>query len=257
MTEEIIIDGVDVAGCEHFKINRGFNCYKGYNCTDKECSDCYYKELKHLQRENKEKIDIIEQMIKILYPNSNDDELYDATFNGEYIDELKELKDTADTMLMANDIKKLDIDSLREANDRLEQERDELKFENDRYKQLLKGCPTEDEDCGLCVIDEQNKRLKQENKDLKKQIESDKGLITIGGKQQYKYLQRIDELEQENEKWKEARNHFMAENLKYFNALEEIITYLNTLSSIDSDFTNTETYLRIQDKINEVLDDRI
>lgn len=46
----------------------------------------------------------------------------------------------------------------------LMQEYDELKFENDRYKQLLKGCPTEDEDCGLCVIDEQNKRLKQENR---------------------------------------------------------------------------------------------
>lgn len=54
MTEEIIIDGVNVAKCEHFKINRGFNCHKGYNCTDKECSDCYYKQLKRLEQENKE-----------------------------------------------------------------------------------------------------------------------------------------------------------------------------------------------------------
>lgn len=48
------------------------------------------------------------------------------------------------------------------------------------------------------VIDE----LEQENKDLKKQIESQKGLITIGGKQQYEYLQRIDELKKtvENQK---------------------------------------------------------
>ena len=74
----------------------------------------------------------------------------------------------------------------------LMQEYDELKFANDRYKQLLKGCPTEDEDCGLCVIDEQNKRLKQENKDLKKQIESDKGLITVGGKQQYDMTMAYD-----------------------------------------------------------------
>lgn len=45
-------------------------------------------------------------------------------------------------------------------------------------------------------------RLEQENKDLKKQIESDKGLITVGGKQQYEYLQRIDELKKtvENQK---------------------------------------------------------
>lgn len=46
-------------------------------------------------------------------------------------------------------------------------------------------------------------RLEQENKDLKKQIESDKGLITVGGKQQYVYLQKIDELEQENKELKE------------------------------------------------------
>ena len=126
---------------------------------------------------------------------------------------------------------------------RLEQERDELKFENDRYKQLLKGCPTEDENCGLCVIDTQNKELKQENKtlnfklnqlkanclyndltgiecsakiveleqeneELKKQIESQKGLITVGGKQQYQYLQKIDELEQENERLKKQVEEF-------------------------------------------------
>ena len=56
----------------------------------------------------------------------------------------------------------------------------------------------------LCPYRSQKKieRLEQENKDLKKQIESDKGLITIGGKQQYEYLQRIDELKKtvENQK---------------------------------------------------------
>lgn len=126
MTKKIIIDGVNVVGCEHL--------YGGNNCDDIKLSsiycaknNCRYKEYKHLQRENKEKIDIIEQMIKILYPNASDDELYDVTFNGEYIDKLKELKDTADTMLMANDIKKQDIDSLREANERLEQKNKELK----------------------------------------------------------------------------------------------------------------------------------
>lgn len=41
--------------------------------------------------------------------------------------------------------------------------------------------------------------LEQENNEIKKQIESQKGLITVGGKQQYQYLQKIDELEQENE----------------------------------------------------------
>lgn len=147
MTEEIIIDGVNVAGCDglnkillplkqcdllQFKTRDGG--VAGRWCTDH--SNCYYKQLKKMEQENKElkeKIDIIEQIIKILYPNASDDELYDVAFNGEYIDKLKELKDTADTMLMANDIKKHDIDSLREANDRLEQENEELK---DAYNEI-------------------------------------------------------------------------------------------------------------------------
>ena len=54
----------------------------------------------------------------------------------------------------------------------------------------------------LAELEDKIERLEQENKDLKKQIESDKGLITIGGKQQYEYLQRIDELKKtvENQK---------------------------------------------------------
>lgn len=43
-----------------------------------------------------------------------------------------------------------------------------LKQENERYKQLLKGCPAEDDDCGFCEIDKQNKKLKQENENEKK-----------------------------------------------------------------------------------------
>lgn len=163
MTEEIIIDGVNVAGCEYYsdidETCRELNGkYEINECDFMKCNsqNCYYKQLK-----------------------------------------------------------------------RLEQERDELKFENDRYKQLLKGCPTEDEDCGFCVIDEQNKRLKQENKELKKQIESQKGLITVGGKQQYEYLQKIDELEQENRElkaYKDVNEDFKKAwdelNKKYYEVLK-------------------------------------
>lgn len=96
---------------------------------------------------------------------------------------------------------------------RLEQE---LKWANDEEKYLKECCikagkeleknsfAWDGKEKNLVVQAlELNKRyeiLEQENKDLKKQIESDKGLITVGGKQQYQYLQRIDELEQENEK---------------------------------------------------------
>lgn len=213
MTEEIIIDGVNVSECKYFNkvVNEEPYCNIDeehlYTCSSDE--NCYYKQFKHLQRENKEKINIIEQMIKILYPNANDDELYDVTFNGEYIDKLKELKDTADTMLMANDIKKQDIDSLREVNARLEQENKELK--------------------------EENIKVKKEFNNLIVEIISDTeytGEIACNGESPKEHLKQCQ---------------------KALAALEEIRTYLDTLTSIDSDFTNTETYLRIQDKINEVL----
>lgn len=67
------------------------------------------------------------------------------------------------------------------------------------------------------------KRLEKENKDLKKQIESQKGLITVGGKQQCEYLQEIDKLQRENKELKEkAPIKLIAKNNKYRSALEEI-----------------------------------
>lgn len=144
MTEEIIIDGVNVLSCKYYlfrdkeRIASDRSC--GIGLTACKGKNCDFKEIANLKRENKEKIDIIEQMIKILYPNASDDELYDVAFNGEYIDKLKELKDTADTMLMANDIKKQDIDSLREANERLEQENEELKERFEKRGELMCNC---------------------------------------------------------------------------------------------------------------------
>ena len=160
MTEEIIINGVNVAECEHLY---GDNCCDDTKLSSVDCAknNCRYKEYKHLQRENKEKIGIIEQMIKILYPNASDDELYDVTFNGEYIDKLKELKDTADTMLMANDIKKQDIDSLREANTRLEQENEKLKKE---VKQI--GSDFIKKGDYARELEQENRELKELNKKI-------------------------------------------------------------------------------------------
>jgi len=130
------------------------------------------------------------------------------------------------------------------------------------------------------------KRLEQENKELKKQIESDKGLITVGGKQQYKYLQEIDELKQENKELKEKKDKYYQQTLddeilmnelslevdlrkkesdfyleklsKYRSALEKIrdlcIHYENTndkcIINCYAHFIVTDL---IQNKINEVL----
>lgn len=83
-----------------------------------------------------------------------------------------------------------------------------------------------------CDYYKQLKRLEQENKELKElNIEYDEELA-------------IEKLSHKSD----------LETLEcYRSALEEIRTYLNTLSSIDNDFPNTETYLRIQTKINEVI----
>ena len=63
MTEEIIIDGVNVAGCEYFDRDSSLNnclahCIPYPECTCYESCDehpnCYYKQLKRLKQENKE-----------------------------------------------------------------------------------------------------------------------------------------------------------------------------------------------------------
>lgn len=111
----------------------------------------------------------------------------------------------------------------------------------------------------------QLKRLEQENSDLKKQIESQKGLITVGGKQQYKYLQEIDKLQQENKELKEKievldkmTGIFSARLCDtYRSALEEI----KRITEEDRNCMNSELACcrlcdkldLIKDKINEVL----
>ena len=60
MTEEIIIDGVNVAGCNDFyKEQDNWSGKDNYRCQDYlsgMCAgnDCYYKQLKRLEQENKE-----------------------------------------------------------------------------------------------------------------------------------------------------------------------------------------------------------
>lgn len=59
MAEEIIIDGVDVAGCKHYKSE---TCLADYLFTDMAFSEakcvlspnCYFKQLKRTEQENKE-----------------------------------------------------------------------------------------------------------------------------------------------------------------------------------------------------------
>ena len=86
------------------------------------------------------------------------------------------------------------------------------------------------------------------------------------------YFKRYKLLEQENKKLLNARNHFMAENLKYFNALEEIREMAKFAQSLpcsdfldcdncDDEITNNGQFCmhkrieEIKTKIEEVLNE--
>lgn len=118
-------------------------------------------------------------------------------------------------------------ESLADYVTRLEQENKALKDNNNHLQAIIDDGRAE------------NKRFREENKELKE--ENVKLLFGKGA-----LIKLCDNLTKIIDEKKEKES-------KLWQALEEIRTYLDTLSSIDSDFPNTETYLRIQDKINGVL----
>lgn len=169
--EEIYIDGVNVAGCEFYFKDKKYSCDLSFINQEELCKcddvqDCTYKQLK--QAEN----------------TVNECHKY-----------LAELEDKIESLEQENKSLYEEKNCLHKIIDRL--------LENAGYSKDIASA----EDFEDVYEDMQRKinelaELEQENKDLKKQIESDKGLITVGGKQQYEYLQRIDELKKtvENQK---------------------------------------------------------
>lgn len=73
----------------------------------------------------------------------------------------------------------------------------------------------------------QLKRLEQENKDLKKQIESQKGLITVGGKQQYDMTTAYDKCKTALEEIREIVIRAFAKQRPYKEDFTEIETIIN------------------------------
>ena len=73
MTEEIIIDGVDVARCcKCYKIEQKILCGVSGICANNP--NCYYKQLKRLEQENKQMKSALEEIkdLCIHYKNTND-----------------------------------------------------------------------------------------------------------------------------------------------------------------------------------------
>lgn len=229
MTEEIIIDGINVAGCEYLRIvgaNWWCECNNGKEYGTKTrvtacggCkynSNCYYKQLIRLEQE---------------------------------LNDLRQVrKDTPDIqepyVVLYRQIKK--------QYHKLEQERDELKKLNEEASAII--------DCKKGTIASLAKvrdELKQENEKLKKELESQKGLITVGGKAQYQYLQKIEKLEQENEELKELNTKICEDCSKeikhYWNTFEEIKHGIMHIPPYDKQSAQMiEALLKL---IDEVLDD--
>ncbi len=89
MTEEIIVDGVNVAGCRHLKndgikkpICRSGGCIGVYNsCLCEDNRDCDYKQLKRLEQENKELKEWKERVVK----------LFESACRCKYLNEEKDI----------------------------------------------------------------------------------------------------------------------------------------------------------------------
>ena len=95
MTEEIITDGVDVAGCKHYKTE---TCLADYLFTDMAFSEakcvlspnCYYKQLKRLEQENKELKEFKKEVLKpVFLPN------IEEKVTNTYRSALEEIRDLA------------------------------------------------------------------------------------------------------------------------------------------------------------------
>lgn len=108
-----IIDGVDVSGCEYFKINRGFNCYKGHNCTDKECRDCYYKNWQRKEQELKQYKRSKQASYEAIQTKCNELELKNRRLK-QTLNEIKEIaeKEVHTRMLFADKKSFCDFDTI-------------------------------------------------------------------------------------------------------------------------------------------------
>lgn len=230
MTEEIIINGVNVAECEFYFQDEKYSCNLSFINQEELCKcddvqDCYYKQLKRL-----------EQLKNKYYQQTLDDEIQ----INNLLEEIQQIKQDRNV----ENITRLSLE-----NRRLEQERDELKktIENQKleYEELQCDLSEVENACG-CYQSE-NAELKQENKDLKKQIESDKGLITIGGKQQYDMTMAYDKCKSALE---EIREILQKPDLPTVDE-DNLMTATELLLVVDA---NRRTKLmNIQDRINEVL----
>lgn len=97
MTEEIIIDGVDVAGCcKCYNVEQKILCGASGICANNP--NCYYKQLKRLEQENKKLKEEIQILNKDSYTRLREMSVLDTeldevgVINNKYRSTLEEIK---------------------------------------------------------------------------------------------------------------------------------------------------------------------
>ena len=209
MTEEIIIDGVNVKGCKYFKTNYKEDCdVKIDNCcceTYVPCwqeykKDCYYKQLKRAEIE----IEKLKGADGSAHPDSA---YYKITRLEQERDDLQLRKDKyyqqtlddaitiSDLITKCNDLEQenkanlkqieLDVEHICRLNEqigKLEQENERLKDNNNHLQVIIDDGRAE------------NKRFREENKELKECYDGAKILNDAYIELTGKYKQALEEI---------------------------------------------------------------
>lgn len=147
MTEEIIIDGVNVTGCRFFQDGL---CYaekdnEGY--TDIECNydnyDCYFKQLERIKPENKALYVLKNSLCKMIDEDSEKIKRLEQE-NKELREVKEQLKKWNDENLKRQDDMQLWIDLAEEQRKKYRSALEEIREIADKCKE----CLNEDNDCG-------------------------------------------------------------------------------------------------------------
>lgn len=174
--EAVIIDGVNVAGCEYIAIQDGY-----IGCTNNENGEC---------------------------------EKCFCAFKKRY-------GETPQTIRL-DDFYKSSVLILQEELQRLKQENERLRFPQ--------------KDLSYAVLSKEEfevyQNLKQENEELKKEIQSQKGLITVGGKQQYEMTLAYDKFKTALEEIREIAMGIMDEDTEETSCYYDANTIINKINEV-------------------------
>lgn len=243
------INGIDVSECEFFQEDGGENTcraeedYTGTVVCCSGCDNCYFKQLKRLQEENKrlQMLSCANCGEKYLSPDGA--ELYEK--NVQLQKENEELKTY---------IQKMDKPEIKTIDSEIALKNIELQQENEKIKKQY-NCYA----CGNCNGTEDYINLEKHHKGLRKQFDE---LV----KRNNTLSLRIEELEKENEKLKEyiknlqvRKDRYYLQVLEFERQISDWITFYMKISDIVSgnyEILDSQGLQDLRQIISEVQNDR-